>query len=421
MDSNTYYELGVTTLVSDGTIADNTSADVKITVDALSHTGIEEAPKDGKQYARQDEAWSEVEAGEGTVANGCIYLNNQTITDDYTIPTGKNGMSAGAIDFVGTVTVPTGSKYHVVDSTSTGGGTTGSIWTEVGDEAVYDGDIKVNDVTVGQGNNKDVKNTALGLNALMNDVGTGAIDAHGSNTAIGDRSMQALTTGYFNTAVGTATLQKTVDGYNNTALGRSALNYCTSGFDNIGIGREALFGDESTPNTGNSNIGIGTSAIHDCSTGEKNVAVGRSALHFLTSGNENVAIGQGAGNNLETGNNNILIGSGVDTETVNSMNQTVIGNDRTVKASLRGSLEVKSHTDDISLSTNANGRVTLNQTPSLSTTVKQGNVYMNESGALYLSTASTYTVEEVDKKLAIKDNIIEKLEARLTKLEARIK
>ena len=62
--------------------------------------------------------------GEGTVADGCIYLNNQTIISDYTIPTGKNGMSAGAIKFDGTVTVPTGSAYHVVDSNED------SIWTE---------------------------------------------------------------------------------------------------------------------------------------------------------------------------------------------------------------------------------------------------------------------------------------------------
>jgi hypothetical protein len=312
---------------------------------------------------------------------------------------------------------------HLITGQSTGGGSASgdSIWTEEDGKAVYDGDIEVNGVTTGQGNNKNVKNTALGINALSKDVGTGAVDAHGSNTAIGDRSMQDLTTGYFNTAIGTASLQKAVDGYNNTALGRSALNYCTSGFDNIGIGREALFGDESRLNTGNSNIGIGTSAIHDCSTGEKNVGIGRSALHFLTSGDENVAIGQGAGNNLETGNNNILIGSGVDTEDVDSQNQTVIGNDRTVKALLRGGLEVKSHLDTVSLTTNANGRVSFPETPSLSTTTQTGNVHMTDTGALYLSTASTYSAEEVDKKLAIKDKLIEKLSARLDELEKRVK
>ena len=83
------------------------------------------------------QAFPKPDSGGGTVADGCIYLNNQTITSDYTIPTGKNGMSAGAIKFDGTVTVPTGSAYHVVDSDED------SLWTEVGGKAVYDGNIQV--------------------------------------------------------------------------------------------------------------------------------------------------------------------------------------------------------------------------------------------------------------------------------------
>ena len=349
--------------------------------------------------------------------NDVIYLNGST---DYLELYGRvQASSDGVIQGLSGSNVALTYLSAVLVS---GGSASGdSIWTEEDGKAVYDGDIKVNQVTTGQGNNKNVKNTALGINALSNDVGTGAVDAHGSNTAIGDRSMQDLTTGYFNTAIGTASLQKAVDGYNNTAVGRSSLNYCTSGFDNIGIGREALFGDESRPNTGNSNVGIGTSAIHDCSTGEKNVGIGRSALHFLQSGNENVAIGYGAGNNLETGNNNILIGFGVDTEAVDSQNQTVIGNKDTVNALLRGGLTVKSHLDTVSLTTNANGRVSFPETPSLSTTTQTGNVHMTDTGALYLSTASTYTVEEVDKKLAVKDKLIEKLSARLDELEKKLK
>ena len=47
------------------------------------------------------------------------------------------------------------------------------------------------------------------------------------------------------------------------------------------------------------------------------------------------------------------------------------------------------------------------------------NVYVDTDGRLY-STATTYvTEEEVDKKLAIKDKLIEKLSARLDELEKR--
>ena len=42
-----------------------------------------------------------------------------------------------------------------------------SIWTEEDGVAVYDGDIKVNGVTVGLGNGDELTNTALGLNALI--------------------------------------------------------------------------------------------------------------------------------------------------------------------------------------------------------------------------------------------------------------
>lgn len=49
-------------------------------------------------------------------ANGAIVENNQTITANYTITTGKNGMSAGpiTIDTGVSVTVPTDSTWVIV-------------------------------------------------------------------------------------------------------------------------------------------------------------------------------------------------------------------------------------------------------------------------------------------------------------------
>ena len=49
-----------------------------------------------------------------TVADGCIYENNQTISSNYTMPSGKNGMSAGPITVSGSVTIPSGSHWVVV-------------------------------------------------------------------------------------------------------------------------------------------------------------------------------------------------------------------------------------------------------------------------------------------------------------------
>ena len=51
-----------------------------------------------------------------TVANGCIYENSQTISNDYTITTNKNAMSAGPITVASgaTLTIPSGSTYTIV-------------------------------------------------------------------------------------------------------------------------------------------------------------------------------------------------------------------------------------------------------------------------------------------------------------------
>jgi len=68
-----------------------------------------------------------------------------------------------------------------------------------------------------------------------------------------------------------------------------------------------------------------------------------------------------------------------------------------------------------------NGSVYLKDTPNGGS--QFGNIVVNDSdGRLYKVTPpSTYTAEEVDKKLAIKDKLIEKLSARLDELEKRIK
>ena len=49
------------------------------------------------------------------------------------------------------------------------------------------------------------------------------------------------------------------------------------------------------------------------------------------------------------------------------------------------------------------------------------NLHINANGAFYKTSWAGYSVEEVDKKLAIKDKLIEKLSARLDKLEKKVK
>jgi hypothetical protein len=59
--------------------------------------------------------------------------------------------------------------------------------------------------------------------------------------------------------------------------------------------------------------------------------------------------------------------------------------------------------------------------PSIRDTVQTPNVYVDGGGDLYKSTTATYSAEEVDARLAIKDKLIEKLSARLDKLEKKVK
>lgn len=54
--------------------------------------------------------------GASNAANGCIQLNNQTISNNYTFSAGQNGVSAGPITINSgvTVTVPSGSTWVIV-------------------------------------------------------------------------------------------------------------------------------------------------------------------------------------------------------------------------------------------------------------------------------------------------------------------
>ena len=49
-------------------------------------------------------------------ADGCVLENSQTISNNYTMTTNKNGVSAGDITVTNgvTVTIPSGSRYVIV-------------------------------------------------------------------------------------------------------------------------------------------------------------------------------------------------------------------------------------------------------------------------------------------------------------------
>ena len=81
---------------------------------------VEEAPEDGKKYARIDKGWSEL-GNAYLVADDCIYLNKQEIINDYVMPVGYNGMTAGPILQSGDITIPEGSEWTILGGGGSGG------------------------------------------------------------------------------------------------------------------------------------------------------------------------------------------------------------------------------------------------------------------------------------------------------------
>jgi len=61
-------------------------------------------------------AWGSVGGASGTNGNSVFYENDQTVTADYTLTSGKNAMSAGPIQVNSgvTVTIPSGSTWAIL-------------------------------------------------------------------------------------------------------------------------------------------------------------------------------------------------------------------------------------------------------------------------------------------------------------------
>ena len=143
----------------------------------------------------------------------------------------------------------------------------------------------------------EVDNTALGINALVNNItGTG-------NTATGAEALRSNTTGIGNTVTGFDSLRSNTGGDANTATGSSALTSNTTGSFNTAVGRSAL--NKNT--TADNNTAMGRSALASNTTGISNTATGFESLRDNTIGNNNTAIGFEAGSNANLGDDNIYI------------------------------------------------------------------------------------------------------------------
>ena len=201
------------------------------------------------------------------------------------------------------------------------------------------------------------------------------ISADGISTAQ-DITINYSPNDYYGMTVGTGNSEM-VDG--NTVVGARASEKQEGSINVTAIGNFALH-----RNNGSFNTAVGASALGGADNAIEATAVGYNALSGLESGYGNTAIGALAGNTLTSGENNTFIGQGAQPSSPIVSDEITLGDFRIAKLRMVTGAIIwdKSSRDIVELDTALN---------------------------------------EVDKKLAIKDKLIEKLSARLDALEKKVK
>ena len=167
---------------------------------------------------------------------------------------------------------------------------------------------------------------------------------------------------------------------------------------NTAVGYAAL----AVNTTANYNVGVGYAALGANLSGAGNTGLGFQALLANSTASNNTAVGVNAGSLLTTGSNNTCIGNNAQPSSDGVSNEVTIGNDDVETTRLKGRVEFSSY-------------------PDKGKSAEAPNMYISATGLVYESTTAFYSTEEVDKMLAIKDKLIEKLSARLDSLELKFK
>ena len=253
-------------------------------------------------------------------------------------------------------------------------------------------------------------------------------------------------------------LKSNKTGTQNTAIGKSSLGVSEDTVGNTAVGDDTLYASKGAGNTA-----VGINSGRELETGDNNTFIGRDSGRNSVSGSNNTCVGNGAQPSATGVNNEVTIGNddvvtmrshggiyswsnGVSytmaqqtSKDGNSFLRTKVFDAGVVNFETGGTfnivtpsvLSLKSNSSE-NLRLRSDGTAVfrsnldvegnLNVSTMLETDLAQPNLYWNiENGALYRSTYTTYSTQEVDEKLSAKDKIIEALEARLTKLEARNK
>jgi hypothetical protein len=225
--------------------------------------------------------------------------NDNTAIGDETLTFNTSGNQNTALG-EGTLFKNTeGNDNTAAGYTALGSNTIGVQNTAVGNYALFANTTTGNNTAVGF---KSLwKNTQGGNNTANGAFSLTANTTGGNNTAFGFQSMQANLTGTQNTAVGSGALLVSNATYN-TAMGANALYNNITGNANTGFGTSALFGNIS----GYNNTGIGLNSLHNNKLGYDNTGIGNGSDVSTDNLNNATALGNGA---IANASNQVRLGN----------------------------------------------------------------------------------------------------------------
>lgn len=178
-------------------------------------------------------------------------------------------------------------------------------------------DVKINDLTIGNGAGDLWPNTVVGYKAFESNT-TGNF-----NAALGYFSLRKNTTGEGNTGAGPFTLYSNTTGGYNSAMGDEVLYFNTSGSNNTGSGVYALYYNE----TGSNNVVAGYSAANVIADGSSPITKTDNSIFI---GANTQALGDNQTNQIVIGDAAKGLGS----------NSAVLGNDAIILTSLKGQVGI---------------------------------------------------------------------------------
>jgi hypothetical protein len=199
------------------------------------------------------------------------------------------------------------------------------------------GDLQLNGVTIGKGNN-----------------------TVSSNLVIGENAGNAITTGYQNLFIGSNSGKSTTTGFANAFIGLSAGEFNSTGVYNLFLGVNAGRYNNSTSNTllgqgaGENSLGQGNTFVGQASNssgtagsygtfvgqsagfnnnGQSNTFVGQSSGYSNNTGFYHTFLGQNSGYNQSSGTGNTFLGFSAGTSSTSYSNATAVGNNAQPNAS----------------------------------------------------------------------------------------